>query len=432
MSMADNDRQIPVHPGDHKIILLKRDVIPPFGFGRVIAPETLLATNEEADSLIQADGAEPIGDVIDNVTIEFPLDPIGGAGAVENDDNWGIGTDGIDAAQFWGRGVQGRGVRIGIADSGMDSTHPTFADLVANGRLVGFAHFDKQGQKVLQRRPDNSIIPDAEAVPTFGHWHGTHCAAVLVGQPTEGKMRGVAPDAELVVTRVLELANEGSVAGILAGLWWLTTQACDVVSLSLGWPGLHEEWAAPISALLDAGVVVIAAVGNEFNAAGVAKSRSPANYLSIPQDSNAGVLIPVGAHDRLGAVWDDSGGEIVDWSQVRVQQTNGTTRPSVFASIPPRIVPSMVAPGVDIISAAPLSKYLSSPGSSMATPHVAGLIALTLSELRARDPGALPRTAANLVLDSLRDLPPLGPDTRSGAGRIDNNILTEKIALAII
>jgi subtilisin family serine protease len=289
--------------------------------------------------------------------------------------------------------------------------------------LAAFAHFDKQGQKVLQRRPDGSLIPDQEAVPTFGHWHGTHCAAILVGADTDGKARGAAPDAELVVARVLELANEGSVAGITAGLWWLKEQSCDIVSLSLGWPGLHEEWAAPIAALLDTGTVVVAAVGNEFATVGVPKSRSPANYLEIPDNPATGLLIPVGALNRLGSVWDDSGGERVDWSAVTVRRTDGTSRPSIFSGIPPRIVPALVGPGVDIVSAVPGAKYFSISGSSQAAPHVAGLIALTLSQLRMHLPTTRPREAADIVLSSVTDLLPPGIDIRSGAGQIDNNAL---------
>ena len=119
-----------------------------------------------------------------------------------------------------------------------------------------------------------------------------------------------------------------------------------MVSLSLGWPGLHEEWAAPIQALLDAGVVVVAAVGNEFTSAGVPKTRSPANFLTEPRDAADGILIAVGAHDRTGAIWDDSGAGHIDWANVKVGQTDGSTRPSIFATMPPRIVPALVGPGV--------------------------------------------------------------------------------------
>ncbi|CAI7980987.1 Intracellular serine protease [Frankia sp. Hr75.2] len=427
--MPEEQRPFRVLPGSNRLVQLKPDVIPPItGFGTLVAPNTLLVPNELAD----APNQPLIGDVFDNVTIEFPLDPpfAFGAGAVENDDNWGIGPEGLDAARFWARGFRGQGVRIGIADSGMDSSHPAFASLTAEGRLVAFAHFNKEAQKQLQRRADGSLLADREAAPTFSHWHGTHCAGVLVGQPTEGKARGMAPSAELAVTRVLEQANEGSVAGIGAGLSWFMEQACDVVSLSLGWPGLHEEWAAAIEALLDAGVVVVVAVGNEFTVAGVPKSRSPANYLTAPSDPAAGILIAVGAHDQTGAIWDDSGGEEVDWSRVKVRQTDGSTRPSIFADVPPRMVPALVAPGVAIVSSIPEGKYFSSPGTSMATPHIAGLLALVLSALRAHDPSARPRAAADLVLASLADLPPSGTDSRSGGGRVDLDHLLDAIAAA--
>jgi subtilisin family serine protease len=423
--MPEEEHPFRVLPGSERLLQLKPDVIPPItGFGRLVAPNTLLVPNEQADAL----GEELIGDVFDNVTIEFQLDLPGGASFVENDDNWGIGPDGLDAAQFWEREFRGQGVRIGIADSGMDTTHPAFASFMTEGRLSAFAQFDKNARKQLQMGQSGLPLADTDAVPTFSHWHGTHCAGVIVGQPTEGKTRGVAPAAELAVTRVLEQANEGSVAGIGAGLWWLTEQACDVVTLSLGWPGLHEEWAAPIQALLDAGVVVVAAVGNEFAVPGVPKTRSPANYLTAPRDAADGILVPVGAHDQTGAVWDDSGGGEVDWTNVKVGQTNGSTRPSIFAEMPHRIVPALVGPGVAIVSATPGNKYTSTAGSSMATPHIAGLLALVLSGLRTHDPNARPRAAADLVLANLADLPPTGTDIRSGGGRVDLNRLLDAIA----
>ncbi|SEB29131.1 S8 family peptidase [Rhodococcus koreensis] len=412
---------------EDSVVYLRQDVIPPLGGpGRLIGPQTLLIANDDLPALVEE---KPIGDVFNNAVITFDLDKSGGGGAatfVDNDDNWGIGTDGLNVKTFWNKGVLGHGVRVGIADSGMDSTHPSFEKLTAEKRLKGFAQFDRQGNQVLQKRPDGTVIPDSVAIPTFGHLHGTHCAAIIVGEGPDGKDRGVAPGAELVVTRVLEQSNTGSVAQIAAGLSWLATQKCDIASLSLGWPGLHEEWASPVKALLDAGVIVVVAVGNEFDAAGVAKSRSPANYLVTPGPTD-GLLIAVGAHEQAGTVWESSGGETVSWADVTVLQTDGTSRQSIFASQPPRIVPGMVAPGVEIISAAPFKKYLPLDGSSMATPHVAGLIALVLSHLRSSDPGARPRTAAELMLTSLKDLAPIGLDIRSGAGRVDNSALAHTV-----
>lgn len=428
------DQPYSVQLGDHKIVKLDTATVPPLGgVGRLIAPQTLCVSNEEAADLLGASaggGMEFVQGIFDNNTIFFPLVPETiGASTVPNEKNWGFGSDGVDAGAFQQRGIEGQGVRIGMADSGMDSTHPVFSNLVAERRLVSFAHFDKLGQKQIQKRQDGSLVPDTEAIPTFGHWHGTHCAGILVGKATDGMEHGIAPRAELAVARVLEQANEGSPAGILAGLWWLTTQACDIVSISLGWPGLHEDWWEPIAALISDGAIVVAAVGNERLTPGSQLSRSPANYLAAQDEPGKGRLIPVGAHDEFGAVWDESSGEIVDWSGVRIQLLDGTTRPSVFAAVSPRIVPSLVAPGVNINSSSPpKGAYRTSVGSSMAAPHFAGLIALVLSELRTKDRNTRPHLAADLVLASLKDIAPAGPDTWSGNGRVDNQILSQKLA----
>src|SRR6185369_7046748 len=120
-------------------------------------------------------------------------------------------------------------------------------------------------------------------------------------------------------------------------------------------------------------------------------SRSPANYPLEVLGSPEGILISVGAHDENNLVADFSGGGTADWSQVV------------------NLVPSLVAPGVGIVSARPgtaAGQYLIESGSSMAAPHVAGLLALILDLLRKRAPDAKPRDAANLLLDSIVPLSP--------------------------
>jgi subtilisin family serine protease len=411
-------------PGVEKVVYLQSDPVPQLRNSTVIGPGTVVMPNVDAEALADSDLAARM---FQNTIIDFDLDPITGAAEiVENTDNWGVGNSGLAAARFWDRSIRGDRVRVGIADSGLDASHPAFAGLTAQRRLTGFAHFDNLGQKQVQLRADGTVISDADAAPTFSHWHGTHCAAAIVGGEVAGKLRGMAPHAELAVARVLSTSNTGSVASIAAGLWWLAEQRCDIASLSLGWPGKHEEWATPVAALLEAGTVVVAAVGNEFTLPGP-HSRSPANYLTATSGPRSGVLIAVGAHDIEGRVWDDSNGEIVDWSNVTVTTTDGSTTPSVYASARPRTVPTLVGPGVDIVSAVPGGKYSSSNGTSMATPHIAGVIALVLSKLRSSVPSTPPQAAAELVLASLHDLPPSGVDIRSGGGRIDVDRLQAKL-----
>lgn len=420
------DGNFSTRPGSNAIVNLSEAVVDPIQDLTLIGPRTLIGATEK---IVELGAANTSGVVFDNVLLDFDLDPISGASeASDNVDNWGVGPSGIDAARFWDRSVRGRGVRIGIADSGLDLTHPTFAGLARDGRFMSFAHFGMDGEKKTQFDGAGNPVRDENAMPTFSHWHGTHCAGVLVGGEVDGKLRGCAPEAELVVTRVLDESNSGSVASISAGLWWLADQRCDVVSLSLGWPGLHEEWAEPVRALLAAGTVLVASSGNEFTLPGP-HSRSPANYLTSQTNPTRGVLVAVGALNQQGLVWDDSDGEVVDWSRSILRGADGTTMPSSFAAVEPRIIPTLVAPGVNIVSSVPGGKYRSSNGTSMAAPHVAGVIGLTLSELRARvADNVSPRAAADLVIACLQDLLPAGVDIRSGAGRLDNALLSARLA----
>jgi subtilisin family serine protease len=412
-------------PGNDCVVFLSENVVTPLGVGPLIAPRTLVVPLEEVVPI-----SEIAERLFENELLEFNLDLPSGRAVSGNEDNWGCGTIGYDAARFWARGVFGAGVRIGIADSGIDVNHPTFSTMQADRRLKAFAAFASDGKKSVQRSQDGSVVPDSDALPTFTHWHGTFCAAILLGDQTEGRLRGLAKQAELVVAQVLQSGNNGTVASIYAGLTWLVDQSCDVVSLSLGWEGKHDQWATPIQALLRRGVVVVCAAGNSFGVPGVPPSDSPGNYPLVPTSSNDGILICVGAIDEVKLVWDVSSGETVDWSSVRNVQPDGTRVPSVFATFPTRVVPTLVAPGVSVVSASPAipaSQYRLESGTSMAAPHVASLIALTLSAIRVSKPNATARNAADLVLGSLVPLPGDSLVMRSGRGVVDIDRLLASI-----
>ena len=415
--MLDKQTGTCTQPGIDCVVKLKANEVTPMGVGSLIAPHTLVVPLEEV-----APFAAISDRYFENKLLSFNLDLPGGLAIAENEDNWGGGKQGYDAARFWERGVFGIGVRLGIADSGIDVTHPTFGTMQAHHRLKAFAAFDSQGRKTVQRTQDSAVVPDSETKPTFTHWHGTFCAAILVGDQTDGKLRGLAKQSELVVAQVLQSANNGTVASIFAGLTWLSDQNCDIVSLSLGWEGKRDQWATPIQELLRRGVVVVCAAGNSFGAPGVPPSSSPGNYPLEPVSSTDGVLVCVGAIDEVKVVGDFSGGETVDWSGVRNDQPDGTQVPSVFATASPRVVPTLVAPGVGVVSASPVvasGQFRLESGTSMATPQVAGLIALTLSAIRVSKPNATARNAADLVLSSLVPLPGNSLVIRSGRGIVD-------------
>ncbi|TBA50490.1 S8 family peptidase [Rhizobium ruizarguesonis] len=407
-----SDTPAGVTESDHFVVRLQDKVIPPLGGGgTLIGPRTLVVSREFVTDYL--DTAEA---VFNNKTIAFNLRRPGGAGGdiVSNADNWGITKGGFDLKKFWDAGVKGAGVRVGVADSGMDASLKAFQQLVLEGRLKSFASFNANGSKEMQRDASGVVISDQKAKPTFSHYHGTFCTSIIAGE-NDGKLRGVAPGVDLHIARVLQTGNVGTVASIDTGLRWLCDQKVDFVNLSLGWPGLHEEWAESVDALLATGAVVVAAIGNEWGVPGEYPSRSPGNY---PPASSKPGLIRVGAFDRNGNIWDYSGGGTVDWSNVTIPSPNGAEQPSRFAQTSTFVVPDLIAPGAEIIQPIPGGDYLSDSGTSMAAPHITGLLALILSALRRKDTTARPLKAAQILLDCLAVNQKL-PLDRAGKGKPD-------------
>lgn len=240
---------------------------------------------------------------------------------------WGVGH--LQAPELWAQGWTGAGVRVAHLDTGVDPTHPCLSGAVAE-----FAEFDHTG-----RRVERAAVRDGDR-----DGHGTHTAATIAGREVDGVRVGVAPGAELCSAMVIEGGD--ITARILGGMDWAVGVGARVLSMSLGIRGLVNAFLDLVAILRDSGVLPVVAIGNE----GPGTSRSPANYAAT---------LSVGAHDRAGAVAAFS-------SSQRFQRR---TQP---------LTPDVVAPGVDVVSAAPAGRWQALSGTSMATPHVAGLAALLM------------------------------------------------------
>ncbi|MDR7419258.1 MAG: S8 family serine peptidase [Armatimonadota bacterium] len=239
---------------------------------------------------------------------------------------WGIEAMNIPA--LWQQGLTGRGVLVGHLDTGVDGRHP-----VLRGAIATFAEFDALGR---ERRPAPRPYDTDD--------HGTHTAATIAGRPVNGRAVGVAPGAHLASAIVIEGGDV--VARVLGGMDWAVAQGVRILNMSLGFRGWWEDF-RPVTRLLRArNILPVFAVGNE----GPGTSRSPGNYSEA---------LSVGAFDEDGAVADFSSSQR-------------------FRRLRDPIVPDLVAPGVNVISARPGGRYLAMDGTSMATPHIAGLAALLL------------------------------------------------------
>lgn len=279
------------------------------------------------------------------------------------------------------RGLDGRGVRIGILDTGIDDTHP---DL--RGKVLAFKDVSEPEEPVAQGAYDD-------------HGHGTHVAGTIAGGAASGTAIGVAPAVGLIIGKIFNSEGSADEAQILDGLQWIadpdgdpmTDDAPKAVSNSWGSdvPGgdpARKATCRAIAAWRDLSILPIFAAGNSGP-----RERSVAVPAACP------AALAVGATDLNDGIARFSSRGPVIWS-------TGTV-----------VKPSLSAPGVDVLSAAPGGRYVAMSGTSMATPHVAGVAALIF---QAR-PRATPEEVAAALLNGSIDLGVPGADITFGAGRLD-------------
>jgi subtilisin family serine protease len=245
------------------------------------------------------------------------------AAVLQRELTWGLQALHVD--RLWDQGLTGKGIRVGHLDTGVDTSHPAL-----KGRVAGFAEWDMLGTRIDGASPHDSDV------------HGTHTAGTIAGKPVGARAIGVAPECEFYSGLVVE--GGAVLARVLGGMEWMLEHSVRVLSMSLGWRGYDPSFLTITRRLRQQGVLPVFAIGNE----GVGTSRSPGNYPET---------LSVGAVDRARRVAAFSG-------SVRFQRDRDPIQPDV------------VAPGVGIISARPGGGYQSMDGTSMATPHVAGVAAL--------------------------------------------------------
>lgn len=300
---------------------------------------------------------------------------------------WGV--ERVGAPAIWGAfGHRGAGVRVAVLDTGVDATHP---DL--KGKIKGWAEFDGSGAQLTRSKPHDTDR------------HGTHVCGTIAGGGHSGQFVGVAPEAEIYAGLVLNGRKGGTVAQILAGLDWAIEQRVHVINLSLGGRTLERVVRSPFHRSLfhaaSIGISVVAAAGND----GSQTSGTPGNDF---------FALAVGAVDVKDRCAGFSGG--------------GTHLITESEHIGPKLLPlayskpDLCAPGVDIRSTVPKDAWGFLSGTSMATPHVAGAVALLRSACQGFSdlPGFRQSSVIqDIILATTFDLGERGLDHRFGFGRVD-------------
>jgi uncharacterized repeat protein (TIGR01451 family) len=338
-----------------------------------------------------------------------------GAEVSLHSDNWNI--DLVDADRVWSElGITGTGAVVGGIDTGVAYTHPALVNQYRGNLGGGFYNHNYNWFD-----PNSTLYAGGDlgsshtTVPFDDGEHGTHTMGTMVGDGGTASTRiGMAPGAQWIAVSLNGLVVEGSIADDVmahkAFQWMLCptnlsgalstadcSKAPDVVNCSWGSANPAADIFRPdIQALRAAGIAPVFAGGNPVSIVG----GTPAGSGSIGSPGSAPEAITVGATDSSDVVASFS-----------------ARGPSFYEG---EQKPELTAPGVSIKSSVPINGYDNYGGTSMAAPHVAGLVALMVSAdlddgTRDFDVDELERFMTYTAVD----LGVPGPDDDYGYGRID-------------
>ncbi len=237
--------------------------------------------------------------------------------AIRKEETWGINR--VHAPAAWPL-TEGKGVKVAVIDTGIDTGHPELSGSVDGG----YSAITKT-ENPADYQDDNG--------------HGSHVAGTIAAKKDGKGVVGVAPKARLYAVKVLDADGSGNLSDVIDGIVWAAKNKMDVANMSLGAPVDSEAMKRAVRFARGSGVVVVAAAGN----------------------SGGSVGFPGAYEDTIAVAASDSNDKLAG-----------------FSSRGPEV--DFIAPGVDVLSAKMGGGFASYSGTSMAAPHVAGLAALAVSQ----------------------------------------------------
>lgn len=269
----------------------------------------------------------------------------------------------------------GTGAVVGSFDTGVDLTHPDLFTRYRGNQQASW--FDPYYE---------------HSFPFDANGHGTHTTGIAVGGNASGSFIGVAPGATWIAAKAWDDAGNGVVSAFHQIFEWFLApggdpdNAPDVVNCSWGIAesGCDTEFLPDIQALRAAGIFPAFAAGNDGPSSG--SVICPGAYP---------IAFAVGATDEYDG--------IADFSGRGPSPCNNSTKPNISA------------PGDGILSSVPWGGYEILSGTSMATPHISGSVAV----LRSINPALTVEQLEAALTSGGKDLGEPGPDNEFGAGRLD-------------
>jgi thermitase len=300
------------------------------------------------------------GTVSENFSSQAPRDPLYGklwglnnTGSNEPDRNGGnsttpgvAGSD-VDAEKAWTINRGTKRVVIAVIDTGIDYNHPDLKNNIwVNEKEIPGNGIDDDG---------NGYIDDVHGWnahgkngnPMDGNAHGTHCAGTIGAEHNNGVgVAGVMSDVSLMAVKFLSDSGSGSLADAIEAIDYATKMNVDIMSNSWGGGGFSRSLEDAIKAAKNKGIMFIAAAGNS--------STDNDSRPSYPATYDVENVVSVASHTAQDQL-------------------------SSFSCYGKKTV-HVAAPGSNVLSSTPNGEYKVFSGTSMATPHVSGVVGLLIAE----------------------------------------------------
>ncbi|MBP3952633.1 S8 family serine peptidase [Bacillus suaedae] len=340
--------------------------------------EVIISFNETVSEEVVEDADGSIIEIIDVAPIATAIVPINELEEIERNplvehveedqvvtihnetDNWGINR--IHAPFAWNANFTGKGVRVAVIDTGIDTRHE---DLQIVGGISTVHYTDSY-------HDDNG--------------HGTHVAGILAALHNGNGIRGVAPDVDLFAVKSLDADGSGSLSSIIHALEWSISNNMDIINLSIGMTNHSNSLKLMVDRAYEQGILLVGSAGNN----GTANIDNytvnyPAKYDSV---------IAVGATDT-----DNERGRF-------------STQANAYSATGPAL--EISAPGIGIYSTYLNNGYQNMSGTSMSAPFVSGALAV----LKEKHPTFTNTQLRSRLTENVKDLGEPNRDVIFGHGLV--------------